>query len=302
MINFENVSKFVLEDISFHIPEGKIVGVIGVSGAGKTTLLKLVCGLLEPASGRIRTLGKEPISHRANYDCQLNVCMERLSLFDKSDTVRDGLECIRKVYRIPQKNFSKAYQELAARLGFAEFADEKVKNLSLGQRKRAEMGATLILAYASQMQDCSGVLLLDEPDVGLDANAKAMLREILIQLRKAGRTVLISSHDMSEISNLCDRIMVLHQGRLLYYGTERRLQRKYVPIDTMTVKLDGRLPDLGDLPFVQYTIESDILTLSYHSNYVTSAEILRVILQQSKVSEVKIRKPDLETIILQMGK
>ena len=294
MINFENVSKYGLNDVSIHIPKGEIVGLIGASGAGKTTMIKLACGLLAPDSGRVYTLDKSPVLNRKLYKNNVSTFIAGVPLLCRDDTVSQGFELIRNMYSIEKTEFHKRYKKLSEQLDFGKYESQTVKNLSLGQRMRAELGAALI--YEPKL------LLLDEPNVGLDENGKAALCELLTERCKNGMTVLMTSHDMSGVSKMCGRIALLDSGKLVFYGSEDNLRSRYAPIDVMRVKICGNIPDFEDLPLKKYFVQGDILTLSYNSNHITSAEILKLILRQTSVSEVSIRKPSLESIISQLKK
>ncbi|MDE7297884.1 MAG: ATP-binding cassette domain-containing protein [Lachnospiraceae bacterium] len=277
MIDFENVDKFALSDFSLHIPAGERVGLIGGPGSGKTTLLKLACGLLVPERGSVRVSAG-----------RISAYIAGLPLLDRDDTVRQSFELTRCMYRIPKRQFAGDYEALSARLSFRAFEREAVKTLSLGQRVRAELGAALIVRPE--------VLLLDEPNAGLDESGKAALREILTERGRQGLTVLVSSSDMVGIAKLCTRFVLLEGGKAAFYGSERRLRSCFAPIDRMTVVFAGRLPDMEDLPLKSYSLEENRLTLAYNSNHVTAAEILKRLLGQTEVVEVKILKPTLEDV------
>lgn len=296
MISFEQVSKYSLQDISFHIPKGEIVGLIGASGAGKTTLIKLACGLLAPDSGKVYTLNCNPVFSRSLYKDRVSTLIAGVPLICREDTVSQDFALIRSMYGISKSEFARRYDELAARLDFGKYERQTVKNLSLGQRMRTELGAALI--YEPDL------LLLDEPNVGLDENGKAALSSILTERCKAGMTVLMTSHDMIGISRMCSRIALLDGGRLIFYGSEDNLRSRYAPIDVMTITFCGKLPDFEDLPLKSYSLRGNSITLSYNTNHITSAEILKLILRQTAVTEVSIRKPDLESIVscLKSGK
>lgn len=292
MINFENVSCRVLKGISLNIPKGETVGLIGKSGAGKTTLIKLACGLLPHDSGRIFTLGKDPVKNRNLYREKISVFIAGTPLLCRDDTVFQGFELIRSIYGISKSDFAKRYKALSERLNFSKYESELVKNLSLGERMRAEIGAALI--YQPKL------LILDEPNIGLDENAKSALGQLLSERRGAGMTTLLSSHDMASVSNACSRIALLDKGGLVFYGSMENLRSRYTPIDTMSLKIEGRLPDLEDLPLKKYSISGNAISLSYNSNHITAAEILRTVMRQTAVLEVGIKKPDLEHVISQL--
>lgn len=292
MIQLEKISKFVLSDVSLHVPEGEIVGLAGVSGAGKTTMLRLICGLLQADSGRVRVLGQDPVVWRRQYGAQISTFLTGVPLLCREDTIQQGFGLIKALYHIPDHQFEQDYQELANRLDFGKYARETVKHLSLGQRTRAELGAALI--YRPKL------LLLDEPSVGLDENGKTALWELLKERCDRGMTVLMTSHDLIGISRLCSRIALLDSGRLVFYGSEKNLRSRYAPIDVMTLRVNGPLPDLEDLPLKHYSVDKNMLTMSYDSNCITAAEILRLILSQTCVSGINIRKPNLESILTQL--
>lgn len=289
MITFDNVSKFSLNGISLHIPKGETVGLIGASGTGKTTAIKLACGLLAPDRGKVYILDKNPVFYRSKYKDKVSAFITGIPLLNREDTVLQGFKLIGSIYGIPKGKFEKRYYELSYRLNFGKFENELVKDLSLGQRMRAELSAALIFDPK--------ILFLDEPNVGLDENGKNALYEILTERCKNGMTVLLTSHDMSGISRVCSRLALLHNESLVFYGSEENLRSRYAPIDVMTVRFEGAIPDLEDLPLKNYSLSENSLTLSYNSNHISSAEILKLVLKQTSVSEVNIKKPDLESII-----
>lgn len=294
MLSFEHVSKFIISDMTVHIPRGVSVGLIGASGAGKTTFLKLACGLLEAEQGEVYTFQKNPVEDRAVLKPRIGCLLERMTLLDAERSVADNLKDLKVIYRLSDMEFVQVYESLSERFGVKEFEHFQVKALSLGQRRRAELVAVLL--HRPEL------LLLDEPTNGLDENAKKQLQELLQERVREGMTVVVSSHDMREISGTCQRIIVLEQGKLLYYGEEAALLRQYAPMDRMRLKLAESIPDMEDLPLKEYWLEGEELVLTYNSNYVTAAEILEVLLRQTSVREVSIQKPDLADVIFAIKK
>ena len=286
MIIFENVSKFILNSVSIHVPQGETVGLIGASGAGKTTFLKLACGLLKPSNGRIYTMGLKPALEQKELCRGLGVLFADIPVLQKEDTVVGNFELLRSIYQINKDRFDQDYHELSDRLGFVLLSDRPVRDLSLGQRRRVEIGAVLIHR--------PGLLLLDEP------TAKQAFYELIRERRREGLTTILTSHDMEEISKLCSRIALLDQGKLLYYGTEEQIKKQFTPMDTMQLEVEGRLPDLEDLPLVRYTVDENRLSLSYDSNCVTAAEIVKLVVQQTVIKKMKIRKPELADVIVRL--
>lgn len=292
MVSLEHVGKFILKDVDIYIPEGEAVGIIGATGAGKTTFLKLVCGLLKPDGGWVHTLGVNPIKARKQIGRQMGVLFADKPILRDEESVLENFRSLQIIHGLSEECFTREYDALSTRLGFKAWERQKVKNLSLGQRRRAELGAVLLHEPK--------LLLLDEPMNGLDADARAALRDIVEERRSRGMTLLVTSHNMEDISRLCRRLAVLHEGRLLYYGGEEGLLRRYAPMDVMSLKIQGKLPDMTDLPLQKYTIDNDKLTLTYDSNHISSAEILRCLLAECTIKEVNVRKSALSDAILRI--
>lgn len=294
MICFEQVSKFILSGVNLHIPQGSTVGLIGASGAGKTTFLKLTCGLLLPAAGTVHTLRKPPVKCRKELAGSLGVLLNDIPVLAEYNTVESNFRDLQIIHGLSEAAFQKEYSELSEVLCFRSFEKATIKELSLGERRRAELGA-LLLPHPK-------LLLLDEPTTGLDQNAKEALQTLLLKRRQEGMTLVISSHDMGEISSLCERIVLLDKGNLTYYGDKELLLKQFAPMDTLEVTLSGPFPDLEDLPLQNYNLTWNKLTLTYNSNHVTSAEILRHLLKQTSVSAVTTHKSELADVIRRIEK
>ncbi len=293
MIFFENVCKFVLSDLSIHIPLGKSLGLIGHSGSGKTTLLKLACGLLQPESGSVHTMRLIPEQNRRKLCGMTGTFFVDIPFFQGDDTVEGNFRSLKIIYHIKDDIFDKEYHALAERLGFRSFEKEKVKQLSIGQRRRAEIGAVFL--------NRPKLLLLDEPTEGLDQTAKDSMREILKERQTEGTTVVISSHNMEEISAICERIALLDHGILRYYGEKELLLKHFAPDEMMEISFSGKIPDMEDLPLKSYSLNQNKLKLTYNSNYVTSVELLRHILAQTTVTAVTTHKSGLSDAVSRIG-
>ena len=294
MIIFEHVCKFILSDLSIHIPQGTSLGLIGPSGSGKTTFLKLACGLLQPAEGCVHTMRLIPEKNRRKLGSMISAFFVDIPLFKETDTVESNFRDLKIIYGMGDDIFDKEYDALAERLGFRSFEKELVRQLSLGQRRRAELGALFLTRPK--------LLLLDEPTEGLDQRARDSLRELLMERQAEGTTVVISSHNMEEISALCDRIALLDQGILRYYGEKELLLKHFAPDEVMEISFSGKMPDLEDLPLRHYSLYQNKLKLTYNSNYVTSAELLRHILTQTTVIAVTTHKAGLSDAVSRIEK
>lgn len=289
MIIFQNVSKFILSNVNVHVPKGSIVGIIGASGAGKTTLLKLACGLLEPREGMVYTMRKSAVKAKREIAAQIGVLFADVPVFQAEHTLEHSFTERKWAYGMKEAEFRAAYQDLGRRLGYLDYLNACPKTLSLGQRRRAELG--VVLLHSPEL------IILDEPGIGLDQNAKAALRDLLAERKKEGATILVSSHDMEEIAALCDRILLLNGGCSIFYGTRELLLRKYAPMDVCELVFEGKYPDFGDLPIEKYCIDHQHLTFSYDSNHISAAEVLSHIVSQTKILSVQVKKADLTDTI-----
>lgn len=294
MISFEHVSKFILKDINLHIPEGVIAGIAGVSGSGKTTLLRLACGLLQCEQGNVWTFGKNPVEKRKQIAPYIRVFFSGIPMFPRDSTILYEYQKLCNVYRIGKQDFQREYEMLAEQLQFGAYEEIPIRQLSLGQRRRAEL-AVMLLGEAR-------LILLDEPVIGLDEQGKGIFRELLKEKRKTGAAIVMVSQNMVEEEMLCDRIVLLDDGQLLYYGERDRLMKKYAPCHEMEIVFQGKLPDMEDLPLIKYRMENNSMILRYNSNIISAAEILNQIMVQTVVTQMNIRSPRLQDVIIERKK
>ncbi len=294
MIHFVKVNKFILSDVSVHIPKGVSMGLIGETGAGKTTFLKLASGLLRPDVGKVYTLGKEVDGHSERVAGSIGVLFAHIPLLESGERVLDNLQKRGTVYQMSREDYWQRYKRLAEILDFEAFGGQKIQNLSMGQRRRVELAAVFLPRPK--------LLLLDEPTVGLDQKGKDAFHKLVLQREQQGLTTVITSHDMSDISAICSRIAILNQGKICAYGNQELLLKKYAPMDVMQLTLRSGSPDLEDLPIKRYYVEDNRWKLIYNSNYITPAEILRTVLAHCSIEEVSVRKSSLEDVIMEISR
>jgi len=285
MIICDKVSKFILQNIDLHVPQGISLGIIGASGAGKTTFLKLVSGLLQADSGFVRTLRLDPLKNRKALASRISVLFSDVPLYDDRLSIKVCLEEMKSIYGIEEKLFSERLCYVSQVLGFAEFLNSNIKGLSLGQRRRAELGMAFL-------RDAD-LYLFDEPCIGLDQNGKAAFYKLVEEKKNEGKTVLISSHSIEDITALADRILLLDEGKLAFYGSEEEMHKRLAPMEESFIELEGQLPDISELEVERYFVEKDKMTIRYNSNHVSTKELLERICESSKIKSVSVRKADL---------
>ena len=228
-----------VQEVSFQIGAGEIVGFLGPNGAGKTTTLKMLAGLLHPTAGRAQVLGFTPWERRAEYLKAMTLVMGQRNRLAWDVPAADSFLLNQAVYRIPDADYKRTLDELDDLLELAPVLKKPVRNLSLGERMKCELAAALL--HRPQ------VLFLDEPTIGLDITAQARIRAFLKEYnRRTGATILLTSHYMADVTALCERILIIHHGQLKYDGGLGNLSRRIAPYKIIGVDLiDDVDADLG---------------------------------------------------------
>ncbi|MDR0294336.1 MAG: ATP-binding cassette domain-containing protein [Oscillospiraceae bacterium] len=209
-----------LDGVSFAIGEGELVGYIGPNGAGKSTTVKVMSGILTPDGGACVINGRTPWKERTAHVAEIGVVFGQRSQLWWDVPVSDSFLLLRDVYNVPRETFKRRHDELTETLGLGGLLKTPARQLSLGQRMRCELAAALLHSPR--------ILFLDEPTIGLDAVSKLALRSFLKEEnRRSGVTMLLTTHDMDDVEALCDRVMVIGHGKLLYDGGMPALKARY---------------------------------------------------------------------------
>jgi ABC-2 type transport system ATP-binding protein len=223
-----------VSDVSFDIARGESVGLIGENGAGKSTMVKMLSGILVPSAGSVETLGVVPWKERRRLAQSLGVVFGQKPQILWDIPARDSFELLKAMYAIPDDVYRFTYKEAVERLELGEFLATPVRLLSLGQRMRCDLAAALLHAPA--------VAFLDEPTIGLDVLVKERVREHLIEMRRRfGTTIVLTTHDLKDISATCERLLVLDRGRLLYDGSRLGFEERFATGRTLTLELEDEL-------------------------------------------------------------
>jgi len=230
-----------LNDVSFTIGDGEMVGYIGPNGAGKSSTIKIMSGILNPDSGECIIDGRTPWKDRKAHVKNIGVVFGQRSQLWWDVPIGDSFELIRDIYAIDEGRYRRNRDELCGALGLEELIGIPARQLSLGQRMRCEIAASLLHE--------PGILFLDEPTIGLDAASKIAVREFIRRInRERGTTVILTTHDMQDIEALTERILLIGKGRILLDGSLAELKRRSSPIRTLTMEygagsLDASLSD-----------------------------------------------------------
>ncbi|MBI4056750.1 MAG: ATP-binding cassette domain-containing protein [Elusimicrobia bacterium] len=224
-----------VEDLSFSIEKGELVGFLGANGAGKTTTLKMLSGLLHSTSGEVKVLGFTPHQRRTSFLKQISLVMGQRSQLWWEIPAQETFKLNKEIYELGDKEYEEALSELVNLLELQGCLDIPVKRLSLGQRMKAELCAALLHR--------PNLLLLDEPTLGLDVVMQKRMRQFIKEYnQKFQATILLTSHNMDDVVALCERVIIIDRGKLLYDGSLRKVVEKYAPHKVMTVDFQSPVP------------------------------------------------------------
>ena len=261
-----------VQDVSFVIEEGELVGFIGGNGAGKTTTLKMLSGLLYPSGGSVRVLGHDPWKREYEFLTQISLVMGQKNQLWWDLPAIESFNLARDIYSIPQSIYKKTLNELVEMLEIKDILNVQVRKLSLGQRMKAELVAALIHGPK--------VLFLDEPTIGLDVVMQAAVRQFIKEYNKShGGAIILTSHYMSDVKELCKRVIIIDHGKILY---------------------DGLLSDVITKFSSHKQIEVTLASGELQSFKVPRAKVTEKttqLLKQLAVVDLNIKEPDIEDVI-----
>jgi ABC-2 type transport system ATP-binding protein len=279
-----------VQQVSFSIRRGEIVGFLGPNGAGKTTTLKMLSGLLHPSGGQARVLGYTPWELKPDYLRAMTLVMGQRNRLSWDIPAADSFLLNQAIYRLSDTDFAATLKELDELLELGPIMRKPVRNLSLGERMKCELAAGLL--HRPQ------VLFLDEPTIGLDITAQARIRAFLQEYnRRTNATILLTSHYMADVTALCERIIIIHHGRLKYDGGIGELSRRIAPYKLVGVAL-GEVRDC-DLSCYGELVESEANNGKQYIQ-VQAADVTAItaqILRDLPVHDLTIEDPPIESVI-----
>lgn len=285
---YRNVN--AVRDLSFEINEGETVGFIGPNGAGKSTTIKMLTGILVPTSGRVRVAGFDPYRDRRRYVGMIGAVFGQRSQLWWDLPLADTFRLLRKVYDIPRPAFEANVATFDRILGLHEFQDRPVRQLSLGQRMRADIAAALL--------HDPRIVFFDEPTIGLDVVAKEEIREFLRTMnRERGVTMLFTTHDMSDIEKTCRRAIIIDKGGLIYDGSLDRIRSELGRERTVVAQFNSPPPPL-DFPGVTVECENPLrYRLRFDRDGANIGELMRRLTTEYDIADLGIEETDIETIV-----
>ena len=278
-----------MHDVSFEIGEGELVGFIGPNGAGKTTTLKCLSGLLYPSGGELKVLGFTPFARKNEFLKQISLVMGQKNQLWWDLPAVDTFLLNKEIYEIPDAVYKKTLHELVELLDVEEVLKTQVRKLSLGQRMKMELIAALIHKPK--------VLFLDEPTIGLDVVMQQKMREFIREYnRRHKATIILTSHYMDDVKELCKRVIIIDHGKIIYDGLLDDIVKKHATHKRLTVILEKdidikKLAEIGEVK--EFDFPRVVLSVERGASNMAAAELL----QKFPVADLNIEEPDIEDII-----
>lgn len=293
LFNRKTLIKSALDHLSFDICEGELVGYIGPNGAGKSTTVKILAGILHPNEGEVKVLGKTPWENRIETVSQIGVVFGQRTQLLWDLPVIDSFQFLKEIYRIPQGSYQRALEELTEALDLAKLYSIPVRHLSLGQRMRCDIAASLLHSPK--------ILFLDEPTIGLDAVSKIAVRNFIRNLNQQHKTtIILTTHDMDDIESLCRRVLILNEGKLYYDGLLETFRQKMAPERRLIVDLIDDKAFVSDPEAVLLKQEGHRAWLKYNPQKTSTTTLISRITSNYPIRDLYIENPPIEEIIAQL--
>ena len=279
-----------VDGISFVIEPGEAVGYLGPNGAGKSTMIKMMTGILTPSAGTLSVLGREPHSSRMLNAREIGVVFGQRSQLWWDLPVRDSFDLNRHIYDIPEPRYADNLAYLASMLDMASYIDRPVRQLSLGQRMRAEIAMALL--------HDPRILFLDEPTIGLDVVAKDAVRKFLAEInRERGTTIILTTHDLVDIEEICPRLIMVDDGKLLFDGELKHLRATLGSRRRLTLEF---ATDPGPIAITAATLVADEGSAKHYlldREDVSLLDVLGELGRGHGLQDIKLEEPDIEEVI-----
>lgn len=279
-----------VDGITFEVKPGELVGYLGPNGAGKSTTIKMLTGLLVPSGGNLDVNGFVPWRDRQRYVAQVGAVFGQRTTLWWDLPVIESLELLRHIFHIPEALYTHNLREFRSLLEMDPFLDTPVRSLSLGQRMRADLCAALLHNPT--------LLFLDEPTIGLDVVAKERIRQFITHInRERGTTVLLTTHDLSDVEKLCERVMIIDQGRLLFDGALSHLRNRFGGKRKLIVDFAEDYPDV-QIPDVE-VVHQEGTRVTYHFDRerISASELIGQVSFHFRIRDLQVQEPDIEETV-----
>ncbi|MBQ7470142.1 MAG: ATP-binding cassette domain-containing protein [Pseudobutyrivibrio sp.] len=278
-----------VKDLSFNIDEGEIVGFIGPNGAGKSTTIKMMAGILTPTSGNVFINGEDITKHRKEVVRNIGVVFGQRSQLNWDLRLGESFELLKHIYQIQQKDYEATLDVMDEILGIRELLDKPVRQMSLGQRVKGDLVAAMLHSPK--------VLFLDEPTIGLDVSSKFALRTFIKEINKIKKTtVILTTHDLGDIEELCERLIIINHGVMMEDGNLSQIVDRIAPYKTLVVEYyDDIAPEHARCEMIEH--EGNIAKYKFMKQETTAAEIIADLSKEKNIKDVSIEEAGIDDII-----
>jgi ABC-2 type transport system ATP-binding protein len=281
--------------ISFSIAPGEIVGYIGPNGAGKSTTIKMLTGILHPTAGSIKVCGISPQADRKAVVRKLGVVFGQRTQLYWDLRLGESFELLRRIYQINQAEYEENLARLTDVLKLQDFINTPVRQLSLGQRMRGDIAAAMLHSPS--------VLFLDEPTIGLDADAKLAIRNFIKEInRTRGVTVILTTHDLDDVEQLCSRIIVVNNGKIVEDGPIETIIHKLTPHRMLVVELQKPCADLSTPNAIVIKQEGLKIWYQFEKEAISASELIAALSQKLPIQDISVKEPNVEDAIREVYK
>ena len=286
--------KKAVDDISFSIEQGELVGYIGANGAGKSTTIKMLSGILVPTSGRILVNGTVPYENRRENAAKIGVVFGQRSQLNWDLPMQDTFELYKKMYKIEEKAYRQNVEMFVELMQMQPFLRTPVRQLSLGQKMRAEISIALLHDPA--------ILYLDEPTIGLDVLAKERIRVFIRELNKEKRiTVILTTHDMTDIEEICQRIIFIDQGKVMDDCSLAEFKTKHTEKYNITLNYTGVIAQICDRRVkLERQVDEQTAVYSVSRQEMSVNELLQYFSEHFMIRDIKIASQSIEEIVREL--
>lgn len=278
-----------VKNLNFDINAGEIVGFIGPNGAGKSTTIKMMSGILTPSSGQVMIDGKDITKHRKEVVRDIGVVFGQRTQLNWDLRLGESFELLRHIYQVDKQQYMQTIDVMDEILGIKELLDKPVRQMSLGQRVKGDLVAAMIHSPK--------ILFLDEPTIGLDVGAKYALRKFVKEINeKRGTTIILTTHDLGDIQQLCDRIVIINNGQLVEDGNLSDIINRIAPYKTLTVQyFDENIPSAEHCELIE--TEGNIAKYRFMKSETTTAKLIGELSSKAMIQDISVEETGIEDII-----
>ena len=283
-----------LDGVSFHVNKGEIFGLLGPNGAGKTTLIEIICGLRKFDDGKVTILGFDLVKDSYKVRSLIGFCPQETLLYDLL-SVKENFAFTASLYSMSSREFKEKLDYFSKILGVEEFLNRKVKELSGGMKRRANLATSII--------HDPPIIILDEPTVGFDPNVKREFWELIKSLRDNGKTVLLSTHDMYEADELCDRVAIMDKGKIVALDKPQMLKEKFGGEALINIKMKEPLTKEGLTLFKKYNtaLKDEEIQIFTKNPWKIMPEITKKLISKGLLTEkIEVAEPTLEDVFVKL--